>query len=101
MLAKLAESDSIGVWVKNKIMEREYVKTWLASFCLLFAVCANAQYGPGGMYRTPIPVNQPPEEPKITILVTNVDVYGRQQVVPMRVNSRDYVNAQAYQQYMQ
>ncbi len=28
------------------------MKTWLMGFCLLFAVCANAQYGPSGCYQT-------------------------------------------------
>jgi hypothetical protein len=28
------------------------MKTWLMSFCLSFAVCADAQYGPGGKYHT-------------------------------------------------
>ena len=28
------------------------MKTWLMGFCLLFAVCADAQYGPSGRYQT-------------------------------------------------
>src|SRR5690242_19041296 len=33
------------------------MKTWLVISCFSFAVCANAQYGPGGKYLTPLPDN--------------------------------------------
>jgi TPR repeat protein len=75
------------------------MKALLASFCLSFAFCADAQYGPGGKYLTPIPANPPPEEPKVTILITNFNDYGQPEVTYTRVNARDYYNAQAQQQY--